>query len=126
LISRKNGAEMWDCLIPCVDPALPLTDDELLAKHRECGRSRLRSDDIERSVGLVLDIEAAAKIGTPMAILSSPLGEAQDSDEPNPRISSLGTADRVWRPNRRGRFPGKPSKSASPEGGRCGQENASR
>ena len=27
--------------IPRGDPALPLTDDELLAKYRDCGRSQL-------------------------------------------------------------------------------------
>jgi 2-methylcitrate dehydratase PrpD len=62
--------------IPRGDPALPLTDDELLAKYRECGRSRLRPDDIERSTGLVLGLETVADIGTLMAILSSPLREA--------------------------------------------------
>jgi len=58
--------------IPRGDPALPLTDDELLAKYRECGRSQLRPDDIERSVGLVLGLERVADIGTLMAILRSP------------------------------------------------------
>ncbi len=58
--------------IPRGDPALPLTDDELLAKYRNCGRSRLGPDEIERSVSLVLDIEKAADIGSLMAMLSSP------------------------------------------------------
>ena len=62
--------------IPRGDPALPLTDDELLAKYRECARSRLRPDDIERSVGLVLGLERVADIGTLMAILRSPLHKA--------------------------------------------------
>jgi hypothetical protein len=62
--------------IPRGDPALPLTDDELLTKYRECGRSQLRPDDIERSVGLVLGLETVADIGTLMAILGSPLREA--------------------------------------------------
>jgi 2-methylcitrate dehydratase PrpD len=62
--------------IPRGDPALPLTDDELLTKYRECGRRQLRPDDIERSVGLVLGLETVADIGTLMAILSSPLREA--------------------------------------------------
>ena len=62
--------------IPRGDPALPLTDDELLAKYRECARSRLRPDDIERSVGLVLGLEKVADIGTLMAILRSPLHKA--------------------------------------------------
>jgi len=57
--------------IPRGDPALPLTDDELLAKYRECARSQLRPDDIERSVGLVLGLERVAEIGTLMAILRS-------------------------------------------------------
>jgi 2-methylcitrate dehydratase PrpD len=58
--------------IPRGDPALPLTDGELLAKYRECGRSQLCPDDIERSVGLVLGLEKVPEIGTLMAILSSP------------------------------------------------------
>ena len=62
--------------IPRGDPAQPLTDDELLAKYRECGRNQLRPDDIERSVGLVLGLESVADIGTLMATLRSPLSEA--------------------------------------------------
>jgi 2-methylcitrate dehydratase PrpD len=62
--------------IPRGDPALPLTDDELLTKYRECGRSQLRADDIDRSVGLVLGLEKVADIGTLMAILMSPLRKA--------------------------------------------------
>ena len=62
--------------IPRGDPALPLTDDELLEKYRDCARSQLRPDDIERSVDLVLGLETVADIGTLMAILSSPLREA--------------------------------------------------
>jgi 2-methylcitrate dehydratase PrpD len=62
--------------IPRGDPALPLTDDELLAKYRECGRGQLRPDDIERSEGVVLGLERVEDVGTLMAILSSPLREA--------------------------------------------------
>ena len=62
--------------IPRGDPALPLTDDELLEKYRDCARSQLRPEDIERSLGLVLELERVPDIGTLMAILSSPLREA--------------------------------------------------
>jgi len=62
--------------IPRGDPALPLTDDELLSKYRDCARSQLRPEDIERSVGLVLGLERMADIGTLMATLSSPLRRA--------------------------------------------------
>jgi len=62
--------------IPRGDPALPLTDDELLAKYRDCGRSQLRTDDLERSVGLVLGLEKVAEIGTLMATLSSAVHKA--------------------------------------------------
>jgi len=62
--------------IPRGDPALPLTDDELLSKYRDCGRSQLRPDDIERSVNLVLELENAADIGPLITILRSPLCEA--------------------------------------------------
>jgi 2-methylcitrate dehydratase PrpD len=62
--------------IPRGDPALPLTDDELLEKYRECGRSQLQQDDMERSIGLVLGLEKAADVGTLMTTLSSPLHKA--------------------------------------------------
>jgi len=62
--------------IPRGDPALPLTDDELLAKYRDCGRRRLRPDDIERSVGLVMGLETVADVGTLIATLRSPLRKA--------------------------------------------------
>ncbi|MBI4287868.1 MAG: MmgE/PrpD family protein [Chloroflexi bacterium] len=55
------------------DPALPLTDDELLAKYRDCASHRLCPEDIERSAGLVLGLEKVADIGMLMAILSAPL-----------------------------------------------------
>jgi 2-methylcitrate dehydratase PrpD len=57
--------------IPRGDPALPLTDNELLAKYRDCGRSQLRRDDIERSVDVVLGLEKVRDIGTLMATLGS-------------------------------------------------------
>jgi 2-methylcitrate dehydratase PrpD len=56
--------------IPRGDPALPLTDDELLAKYRDCARNELSPDDIERSVELVLGLEKVADIGKLMAMLS--------------------------------------------------------
>ncbi len=62
--------------IPRGDPALPLTDDELLAKYRDCGRSQLCPEDIERSVGLVLGLEKVADIATLMATLGSPSRKA--------------------------------------------------
>jgi 2-methylcitrate dehydratase PrpD len=62
--------------IPRGDPALPLTDDELLAKYRDCGRSQLRPDDIERSVSLALGLETVADIGTLVITLRSPSHEA--------------------------------------------------
>ena len=55
--------------IPRGDPALPLTDDELLAKFRDCARGQLRSDDMERSVDLVLGLERVEDIGKLMSIL---------------------------------------------------------
>ncbi len=55
--------------IPRGDPALPLTDDELLSKYRDCARKYLRPDDIEHSVGLVLGLERVADIGEVAASL---------------------------------------------------------
>jgi len=60
--------------IPRGDPALPLSDDELLVKYRDCSRSQLRPHDIERSVGVVLGLEKVADIGTLMATLGTPTG----------------------------------------------------
>jgi 2-methylcitrate dehydratase PrpD len=62
--------------IPRGDPALPLTDDELLSKYRDCARSQLRLDDIERSVETVLRLEKVGDIGTLMTSLSSRVREA--------------------------------------------------
>jgi len=62
--------------IPRGDPALPLTDDELLNKYRDCARAQLSRDGIERSVGFVLGLEKVADIGTLLAILRSPLRRA--------------------------------------------------
>ena len=62
--------------IPRGDPALPLTDDELLTKYRDCARSQLRPDEIERSVGLVRRLEKVADVAMLMATLSSPLSKA--------------------------------------------------
>lgn len=59
--------------IPRGDPALPLTDDELLSKYRDCARSQLSPDDMERSVGLVLGLERVADVGTVIATLNSTL-----------------------------------------------------
>jgi 2-methylcitrate dehydratase PrpD len=62
--------------IPRGDPALPLSDDELLTKYRDCGRSQLRPDDMERSVGWVMGLERVADIGILMTTLGSRLREA--------------------------------------------------
>ena len=62
--------------IPRGDPALPLTDDELLSKYRDCGRSQLRPDDIEQSVDLVLGLERVSDVATLMTTLRSPFCEA--------------------------------------------------
>jgi 2-methylcitrate dehydratase PrpD len=75
---RTNDGRSYDARvdIPRGDPALPLTDDELLSKYRDCARSQLRLDDIERSVDLVLGLERVADIGMLMATLRSPLHKA--------------------------------------------------
>jgi len=57
--------------IPRGDPALPLTDDELLEKYRDCAREQLSQDAIERSVGLVRGLEKVANVGTLMGALGS-------------------------------------------------------
>jgi 2-methylcitrate dehydratase PrpD len=61
--------------IPRGDPALPLTDNELLSKYRDCARSQLRAKDIERSVELVLGLQKLTDIPKLMATLGSPVRE---------------------------------------------------
>jgi len=58
--------------IPRGDPALPLTDDELLEKYRDCVRCHPRPEEIKRSVSLVLELERMADISALTAILNSP------------------------------------------------------
>jgi 2-methylcitrate dehydratase PrpD len=55
--------------IPRGDPALPLTDDELLSKYRDCARSQLHPEDLARSVEMILGLEKVSNIGTLMSIL---------------------------------------------------------
>lgn len=62
--------------IPRGDPALPLSDSELLAKYRDCGRSQLGADDLEHSVGLVLGLEKLTNVGTLAAALGAPPRQA--------------------------------------------------
>jgi 2-methylcitrate dehydratase PrpD len=62
--------------IPRGDPALPLSDDELLIKYRDCSRSQLRPDDLERTVGVVLGLENVPDIRRLMTILAAPSREA--------------------------------------------------
>ena len=57
--------------IPRGDPALPLTDNELLSKYRDCARGQLRPDEMERSVGLVLGLEKMVDIGALMGTFGS-------------------------------------------------------
>jgi 2-methylcitrate dehydratase PrpD len=57
--------------IPRGDPASPLTDDELVAKYRDCARSQLSRDEIARSIDQFLGLERVAEIGTLMAALRS-------------------------------------------------------
>jgi len=64
--------------IPRGEPALPLTDDELLSKYRDCGRSQLRPDDMDRTIDLVLGLEKVTDIGTLMTTLRSPRHEGQE------------------------------------------------
>ncbi len=58
--------------IPRGDPALPLTDDELLAKYRDCAGSQLEPEEIERSVELALGLEKVTDIKTLTTTLSAP------------------------------------------------------
>jgi 2-methylcitrate dehydratase PrpD len=59
--------------IPRGDPALPLSDDDLLEKYRDCARAQLSQDGIERSAGLVRELEKVGDAGTLMGILRSRL-----------------------------------------------------
>jgi 2-methylcitrate dehydratase PrpD len=75
---RTTGGRSYSARvdIPRGDPTLPLTDDELLSKYRDCARSQLRADEMERSVDLVLGLERVADVGTLMTTLRSSLHKA--------------------------------------------------
>jgi hypothetical protein len=62
--------------IPRGDASLPLTDDELLGKYRDCACAQLSQGNIERSVGLVRGLETVGDVGTLMGILRSFLDRA--------------------------------------------------
>jgi 2-methylcitrate dehydratase PrpD len=55
--------------IPRGDASLPLTNDELLEKFRDCARSQLSAENIDRSVGIVRGLEKVENIGTLMGSL---------------------------------------------------------
>lgn len=57
--------------IPRGDPALPLTDNELLSKYCDCARSQLRAEDIKESVDLLLGLQKVTDIPKLMATLGS-------------------------------------------------------
>jgi 2-methylcitrate dehydratase PrpD len=61
--------------IPRGDPALPLTDNELLSKYRDCARSQLRAEDIKESVDLLLGLQKVTDIPKLMATLGSSVRE---------------------------------------------------
>ena len=56
--------------IPRGDASLPLTDDELQTKFRDCAREQLSAENIDRSVGLVRGLEKVANIGTLIGVLA--------------------------------------------------------
>jgi 2-methylcitrate dehydratase PrpD len=57
--------------IPRGDPELPLTDDEMLSKYRDCARLQLRPNDTDHSLDLVLKFERLAEVGQLMAVLGA-------------------------------------------------------
>lgn len=57
--------------IPRGDASLPLTDDELLEKFRDCARAQLSAETIDRSVGLVRELEKVSNVGALINVLGS-------------------------------------------------------
>lgn len=57
--------------IPRGDASLPLTDDDLLEKYRDCARAQLSRDNIDRSAGWVRELEKVGDVGALMGILGS-------------------------------------------------------
>jgi 2-methylcitrate dehydratase len=57
--------------VPRGDPALPLTDDEIVAKYSDCAHNQLCAAEIERSAGLVLGLEQVENIRTMLGSLNS-------------------------------------------------------
>jgi 2-methylcitrate dehydratase PrpD len=62
--------------IPRGDASLPLSDDELLRKYRDCAHAQFSQENIERSVGLVRDLETVEDVGTLLGLLRAPLHKA--------------------------------------------------
>jgi 2-methylcitrate dehydratase len=57
--------------IPRGDPALPLSDEELVTKYRECAGAVLGPGDAEQSMKLLLGLEAVENIRRLMAVAGS-------------------------------------------------------
>lgn len=58
MIKLKNGKEYsYKVTEPKGDPKNPMTDEELLAKFRDCTKPTLKASDIEKVIKLILDLE---------------------------------------------------------------------
>jgi 2-methylcitrate dehydratase PrpD len=62
--------------IPRGDPSLPLTDEELIGKYRDCARIQLKAKDIDRSLELILGLERMNAVGP----IASTLGQLSRAD----------------------------------------------
>jgi 2-methylcitrate dehydratase PrpD len=57
-IKLRNGREYsYKITEPKGDPKNPMTDEELLAKFRDCAKLTLKADEIEKTIKLILGIE---------------------------------------------------------------------
>lgn len=57
--------------IPRGDASLPLTDEELLEKFRDCARAQLSAENVDRSAGLVRGLEKLGDLDALMGALGS-------------------------------------------------------
>lgn len=76
LIKTTNGRSYNARVdIPRGDPALPLSDDELLGKFRDCARSQLSPENVERTADTVLGLDDMPSIGALLAAINPSLRE---------------------------------------------------
>ncbi len=70
-ITLKNGTALSKKIdIAKGDPKNPATIDELINKYKDCSQSYLSTEDIDRSLSLILNLESVRDVNQLMDILT--------------------------------------------------------